>query len=68
MKFYYVCATCNHIGEYQDIQGKGYDIPDKYIHHPHPMVFSIRSFKEAEYYLNSCVNNKSKKEEQNAKS
>ena len=68
MTFYYVCADCHLIGSYEDIQGKGYDLPENIIHHPHPMVFSIWSYKETEHYLNSCINNKPKRKEQNAKS
>mgnify|MGYP001607813711 CR=1 len=58
MTFYYVCYTCRLIGSYEDIAGQGYDLPDDIIYHPHPMVFGLRSYEQAEQWMNSCLKQK----------
>ena len=58
MTFWYCCYTCQLIGSYQDKAGQADNLSDDIIHHPHPMVFSIRSYEKAKQYLDSCLKDK----------
>lgn len=57
---YYCCPTCQLIGSYEDKAGQGYELPDDIIHHPHSMVFNLKSYEQAEQWMKSCLKDREK--------